>query len=244
MTWPNQHAIAVPGDQATIRTVRMETLLDVYPGPSMELREAASEVERLAITGRTGWEAGAESAVLRVKERPEDLAPPNSYDVRLVATKTELPKEIIDLIDPTGWLTPSIDQVTVIGHGALDDPLERKTIEEGRLALRAATIREAGFEWGEMRLAFSGAFRVDDDGYPDGEIEVEAREWRQMIRLAVTSGLIGRDTAGTIESAVELIISLTGNSEDLRAPLRLSGGKVRIGPVPIANAPRLAPPRY
>ena len=94
-----------------------------------------------------------------------------------------------------------------------------------------------------MRLVASGAFRVDDDGYPDGEIEVEAREWRQMLRLAVTSGLIDRDTARTIESAVEIITALTGGGEDLTAPLGLSGGKVRIGPVPIANAPRLAPPR-
>jgi hypothetical protein len=111
------------------------------------------------------------------------------------------------------------------------------------MALRAATLREVGFEWGEMKLVLSGSFEVDADGYPVGSIEVEAREWRQMLRLAVSAGAIDEGTAETITTGLEFVTALTGSGDSLSAPLNLSGGKVRIGPFAVADAPRLAPPR-
>jgi hypothetical protein len=89
-----------------------------------------------------------------------------------------------------------------------------------------------------------GDFKVDDDGFPEGKIEVEAREWRQMIRLAVQSDVIDRDTARSIIKAIEFVNALAGGNDDLSAPFGLSGGKIRLGPFAIADAPRLAPPRY
>ena len=107
-------------------------------------------------------------------EKPEDLGPPNSYDLTFESTKLKLPKEIVAAIDPTGWLKPAVDRLTVSGHAAFRDPIDRIALEEGRLALRAATIREAGFEWGDMRLVAKGAVR---SGQPvkvlgQGEISV------------------------------------------------------------------------
>jgi len=78
-----------------------------------------------------------------------------------------------------------------------------------------------------MTLVMRGTFRVDDDGFPVGKIEIEAREWRQMVRLAVRSGLIDRETAGTITSAVEFVTALAGTGDDLKARIGLSGGKIR-----------------
>ncbi len=154
-----------------------------------------------------------------------------------------LPEQLVARIDPTGWLKPQLDRLTVIGHAALAQPIALRTLEEGQIALRAATLREVGFDWGEMRLVVSGAFEVDDQGYPEGSITVEAREWRQMLRVAVSSGVIDGGTADTIKTAIEFVTALTGSGETLSAPLNLSGGKLRIGPFAVADAPRLAPPR-
>jgi len=154
-----------------------------------------------------------------------------------------LPKEIVEQIDPTGWLQPKIGKLTFLAHGAFDDPLDRKTVEDGRLALRQATIREAGFEWGDMRLVLKGSFEVDDFGYPVGSIEVEAREWRQMVRLARRSGVIDRGMEANIVQGIELFTALLGGGDDLSAPFGLSDGKIKLGPFAIADAPRLAPAR-
>lgn len=243
VSWPERQTIAVPGDRAEIRSQKMEALLDLRPGPSMELRQVSGETEALAISGQTGWSAGASSIDVNIAERPEDLGPAHAYDVHLEGTSIKLPKEIVAQIDPTGWLRPSIDSLTVLGHAAFDDPLDRSTVEQGRIALRAATIREAGFEWGDMRLVVKGSIEVDDDGYPVGDVRILAREWRQMVRLAVSSGIISRETARTVTDAIEFVTALTGSGDSLTIPLGLSGGKVRIGPLAIAEAPQLAPSR-
>jgi hypothetical protein len=243
VNWPPEQVLAVPGERAVIRTATMTTLLDVRPGPALELREAAGDVTGLKVDGSTGWAAAAKSAAVNIAERPEELAPPNSYDVRLTATDVRLPEQLVDRIDPTGWVQPSVDAVTVIGHAALAEPIDLSTLEEGRIALSAATLREVGFEWGDMKLVVSGSFEVDEAGYPVGAIEVEAHEWREMLRLAVSSGAIDAGTADTVTTAIEFVTALTGSGETLSVPLNLSGGKLRIGPFAVADAPRLAPPR-
>lgn len=243
MTWPAAQTVAVPGDRAEIRSEVMETVLDLRPGQSMELRQVSGDIRALAIASQSGWKAGAASLDLNIAERSEDLAPPNSYDLRLVGDQIRLPKTIVAAIDPTGWLKPSVDQLTIKGHAAFAEPLDRTTIEQGILALRAATIREAGFEWGDMRLVVKGAVEVDENGFPVGDIRIEAREWRQMVRLAVSSGIIDRNTATSVTRAIQFVSSLTGSGETLSLPLGFGGGKVKIGPFSIADAPRLAPPR-
>jgi hypothetical protein len=243
LDWPPEQVVAVPGDRATVRTATMDSLLDLRPGQALELRQAATVVTDLAVSSSAGWSAAADAAEVRIAERPEDIAPPNSYDVRVTADALRLPEGLVDRIDPTGWLESRVDRVTVIGHAALAEPIGLATIEDGEIALRAGTLREVGFEWGEMKLVLSGSFVVDEQGYPEGEIEVEAREWRQIVRLAVGSGVIGEETARTVIQAIEFITMLTGNGDSLSAPFNLSGGKLRIGPVAVADLPRLAPPQ-
>ncbi|MEM7742144.1 MAG: DUF2125 domain-containing protein [Pseudomonadota bacterium] len=243
VSWPTEQVISTPEGRATVTSVRLASLVDLRPGQSMELREAATEMDNLRIQGANGWEARAAAVRMNVAERPEDLGPVHAYDIRLTAQTLKLPQQIVEQIDPTGWLRPSIDQLTVLGHAAFDDPLDRLTVEQGRMALRAATIREAGFQWGDMRLVIKGAFEVDDAGYPVGDVRIEAEEWRQMIRLAVSSDVIDRGTAQQVTRAVEFVTALTGSGDKLSLSLGLSGGKLRIGPFAIADAPRVAPPR-
>ena len=243
ITWPGNQRVAVPGDTADILSEQMTAVVDVRPGTALELRQVAGKIRALKISAQTGWKAGATAMNLDISERPEDLAPPNSYDLNLVGTQIDLPKELVAQIDPTGWLKPSVDSLTVTGHAAFDDPIDRLALEQGRLSLRAATIREAGFEWGEMRLVAKGSVEVDDRGFPVGEIAIEAREWRQMVRLAVSTGLIDSGTAQTVTQGIEFLTALTGGGDDLSVPLGLSGGKLRLGPFAIADMPRLAPPK-
>ena len=93
-----------------------------------------------------------------------------------------------------------------------------------------------------MRLVARGAVKIDERGFPVGEISIEAREWRQMIRLAVSARIIDDGTARTITRGIKFLTALTGSGDDLSLPLGLSGGKIRLGPLAIADAPRLAPP--
>ena len=149
-------------------------------------------------------------------ERAEDLAPPNSYDVRITADDVRLPEELVGEIDPTGWLKPKVDRLTVIGHAALAEPIALRPSRKGRSPALGDAAR-GGFEWGEMKLVVSGSFEVDDQGYPEGSIKVEAREWRQMVRSPSARASSIRDTADTIRTAIEFVTALTGSGDKLSA---------------------------
>ena len=152
--WPDSQTIGLTDDLITLLANPMVTLMDLRPGPSMELREAATDAKNLVVKARSGWTGGAKTVDLKIAERPEGTGPANSYDLRGEASGVKLPKELVNDLDPTGLLKPSVDQVTLIGHAALDQPLDRATVEDSRLAIRAATIRQVpGDEEG----------RVDDD---------------------------------------------------------------------------------
>ena len=91
-------------------------------------------------------------------------------------------------------------------------------------------------------MLVSGSFTVNENGYPEGSVDVEAHEWRQMVGLAVRAELIDRDTGDSVIKAIEFVNSLAGGRDELRAPFNLSGGKIRLGPFAIADAPRFPPP--
>ena len=240
---PGEKIWAVPGDRMVINSDRMEALVDLRPGLSLELRTVSADIEAFSLAAQSGWTAGAKVLNVNVAERDEDLGPENAYDLRLTGQTIKLPKQIVAWIDPTGWLRPSVDALTIKGHAAFDEPLDRHVVEQGQLSLRALTLREAGFEWGKMRLVVKGAIEVDDAGYPVGKFEIQAREWRQMIRLVRNIGIIDHQTSLDIANAVEFVTALTGSGDSLSVPLNFSGRKLRIGPIAIADALRLAEPR-
>lgn len=241
VTFPGRQIVAVPGERAEIEAALMTADLHVAARSSMALRETGLNIEALAISGQSGWTAGARHLSARISDRPDDLSPPNTYEVRAIAGNVVLPREIVAELDPTGFLDPKIGEVELTGYVTLADPLDRLTVEQGRLALRNLVIRRAGFTWGEMRLDAQGEVRVDRQGYPEGQIEVSAREWRRMVALAEKSGFIGRDLAETITGGLEFLSALTGGS-DLKVPLGLRGGQITLGPIPIGRAPRIAEP--
>ena len=242
VTLPPNHELAVPGERAEIAAERMTADLHVAARSSMALTETGVDIASLTIAGQSGWQGAAGRLAGRVALREAELSPPNSYDIRIEGAEIALPAEILSALDPTGLLTPEVDEIEISGFAALAEPLDRRTVEEGRVELRAAVLRRAGFSWGEMRLSVRGEIEVDRAGYPVGRLEVEAREWRRIVEVAEKGGLIGGDLADAISGALEFVSALSGGGE-LRVPLTLSDRKVRLGPVAIADAPRLAPAR-
>jgi hypothetical protein len=154
-----------------------------------------------------------------------------------------LPEPLMARIDPTGLAGRELERMTFDGSAVFDAPLDRTLIEDGHLALRAATIRRAELQWGQMRLDAKGKIKVDKQGYPKGKIKITARHWRQIIALAQRSGAIGSDVAKALETALELVALLGGDRDELDATLKFDDGEVWIGPISIGKAWRLAPPR-
>lgn len=243
MTLPARHEIAVPGERVEITHTVFTASARLAADPRLEWQEGGAMASGIRAAAQSGWSASADSLDLSLTRRAPESAPPNSYALSLVARTVVLPKPVIERIDPTGFLQPEVQELTVRGTAALDAPLDRLALEDGQLALRAATIRQISLNWGDLSLEARGRFDVDPNGYPAGEIDLTLVNWRQMIAIAREAGALNPSLVDAAEQALEFIARLRGGSDRLDVPLGLSGGKIRIGPVAIADAPRLAPPR-
>jgi hypothetical protein len=243
VTLPDTQSLAVPGERAEIASATMTAALELRPTPALDLIQATIEVAGLDVRSRpilgSGWTASAGIVEADITERVND----DGYAITFLAEKVILPEPLMARIDPTGLAGRNLERMTFDGAAVFDTAIDRHLIEDGRLALRAATIRRAGFQWGRMLLDAKGAITVDDQGYPVGKIDVTARQWRDIIELAERSGAIGPDVAEALTTALELVALLGGNRDELDATLRFKDGEVRIGPVAIGRAPRLAPPK-
>ena len=245
VTWPGAQSLAVPGERADITSSAMAATLELEPDSALGLIHASLEVAGLDIRARprsgsgSGWTARAGSVVADIAERVND----DGYTITFRAERVILPEPLMARVDPTGLAGREVERMTFDGAAVFDAPLDRHLIEDGRLALKAVTIRRASFQWGRMRLEAKGAIEIDDRGYPDGKIKLTARHWREIIALARRSGAIGADMAGALTTALELIALLGGNRDELDATLKFRDGEVWIGPLSIGRAWRLAPPR-
>ena len=239
VTWPGAQSLAVPGERTDITSGAMAASLELRPELAMGLVHASAEVARLDVLARSGWTARAGRVEADIAERVND----DGYAITFRAENVIMPEPWMARIDPTGLAGRELERITFDGAAVFDAPLDRHLIEDGRLALRAMTIRRAGFQWGRMRLEATGAIKTDDRGYPKGKIKLTARHWREIIAMARRSGAIGADMAEALTTALELIALLGGDRDELDATLKFRDGEVWIGPISIGRAWRLAPPR-
>ena len=75
-------------------------------------------------------------------------------------------------------------------------------------------------------------------------MDVTARNWRQMLDLAVAAGAVPEGMAQTVERGLALASGLPGaggDEETVSLPLSLRDGQVFFGPIPLGPAPRFAP---
>ena len=61
-----------------------------------------------------------------------------------------------------------------------------------------------------------------------------------MIDVAETAGMVDPTLAGAVRAGLDLIARFGGDGETLSVPLDFSGGRTRLGPIPLGPAPRLA----
>ena len=241
IVFPASHRLSVPGERVDIAHDALTASLELRPMPSLPLDVARISGAGIALEAQSGWRARAVSLSAEVAERPAEAGPPNSYNIRADALDVEIPKPVLAAIDPTGLLETVVDALVIEGHAALAEPLDRFALEDGRLALRAASLKVARLAWGDVAIEARGGFEVDGRGYPVGKLKLRLKNWRRMLEIARGAGIVDGSLIDGVERALELIALLAGSKEILEVPLDLEDGKVRIGPVTVAEAPRLGP---
>lgn len=230
-----EQVLATPYDtlRATSDTLRGSILF--RPNTRLELDHMTFEVAGMKLSSDGGWTSSIGKALLATRQAASGER--YAHDLAVDAEGLAIPRLAASA---EGVLPAAIDKVSLDATLRFDRPWDRASVEGDNPVLEGVDVRDLSLVWGDLDLRGRGKLGVDAEGFAQGQLDIRARNWEQMIDVAEASGTLNRTLAGTLRSGLGLVARLSGDRNALEATLDFSGGVARIGPIPLGPAPRLA----
>jgi len=185
--------------------------------------------------------ATLERAQLSMRQTPGE-ADKGVNDLYLTAVGVDPGSALLDRLDGVAGLGAVIDEVTLSARVRFDRPWDRRAIEVARPQPRDVMLEAFTARWGKLRLTGSGTLEIDADGEPQGEIALEAVNWREMVEIAEATGVLSEGEARRYLQGLTLVAALSGDPDTLDVTLRFERGLAFLGPLPLGAAPDLRLP--
>ena len=235
--WPERQLVATPLEKYRIESADMRASIVTGADIRLPLERSTLTVEKVTVTPSTADQpVRAEALRLAVERVPTN---PAAYRLGLAADGLMPALDWRVRLDPAGRLPERFDALKADLVVEFDKPWDRSAIEIARPQPRKIDIRLAEARWGRLELQAAGSVTVDAGGLPEGKITLKARNWRDILQIAVASGTLGEGFAATLEDGLSLVSQMAGNPKTLDIPLNFRNGRVRLGPVPLGSAPVL-----
>ncbi|MEX5728359.1 hypothetical protein Ga0609869_001712 [Rhodovulum iodosum] len=234
--WPSEQRLATPRQKIDVTSDRLRGSFVFVPDTDWRLDRTSIVGEGLRLESDAGWGMTAERALLASRPAP---GLENGRALGAEATSLRLSADLMQLIEAAGVLPEVIDRITIDAEIDYDAPWDRQAIEDRRPQITTITLKRAEARWADLAFDAAGSVSVDAEGRASGEIALRAENWREMLRLAVAAGSLPQGVADQLEIALRLLAGLSGRDDTLDATLVLRDGRMRLGPVPLGEAPRL-----
>ncbi|MEI4231786.1 DUF2125 domain-containing protein [Roseovarius sp. D22-M7] len=234
--WPDEQLVATPQQKYRVETRDMRASLRIAPSTDLAPENLTLTAEFLQVTpeARAGDTTALTSLTLAGARQQG-----TSYRLGLSAEGLNLAPPWRDRLDPEGRLPAQISGLEADLTVTFDKVWNRSAIEVARPQPTRIEVDLVDGLWGQLHLQAAGAVEVPPEGRPEGEITLKARNWRDMIAVAQAAGALPESLASTVENSLGLLARMNGNRETLDIPLTFSGGRVRLGPIPLGRAPVL-----
>lgn len=226
------HLILAFGSDQELTTPQGGTWID-STGLRASLRQTDGALTRLNLEAESLSLSGAAGTLALAEPRAALAATPEApatYQLGLTAEAA------------AGRSANSADGVKLRGTVALTAPLPVVLTSAPRPQPRALEIDLAEFRQADLLLQLAGDLAIDPAGRPTGDLTLRAENWQGLLAEAQRSGQLPAAVADGITQAIGLIAGLSGRRDQIDLPLRLSGDRVWLGPLPIGPAPRLVLP--
>lgn len=231
--WPNDQTLRLGQTNLAVRSADMRASVALEASTALTLDHAELAADELAIGTSPDWTARAERALLASRQ----AGGPSSHQLALVLTNLSLAPGLRGAIDPAARLPATLPKVSLDAVAAFDQPIDR-TAPQTRPRLTGLQAIRISAEWGSMRLDATGDVAFGPDGLAAGEIEVKARDWRQMLVLMTDAGLLDPDQAETLDRGFTALALAGGDMDLLTFPVTFRDGLTYVGPFPMGLAPR------
>ncbi len=230
---PHDQTITTPRETIDIASTRMRGSVVFEPGTDLTLDHTAFVTEDMTLTGDTGWSAALAEARLATRR---SAGRDNAHDVAFEAFGLSPTADLRELLDPGARLPETLKAMKIDAVLTFDSPWNRFAVAQKRPNLMSIDLETARATWGPIDLRAEGSLSIDGNGMPTGRITLGARNWRQMLAMAVGGGIVPDAMAPLIERGLALIAD---DADTLDAPLTFADGQVSLGPVPLGAAPRI-----
>jgi hypothetical protein len=225
---PDQHLRSPAGDW-TLQADRMQASLVLVPGADLALDRFQLSTAALALQGAVS--AGADSLSLATRPTAgQALAHDIGLDIRNITVDPRLMAVL-----PPGLLPDRAAVLRVDAIAAFAAPLDRHA-GTTLPPLTRLTLREVRGEWGPIRAHVSGQLAPDARGFAQGQLDLRLEGAAAALDLAIALGWVAPEARATWAG---MLAGLAPGGAALNLPLRLAGGRITLGPLPLGPAPRL-----
>lgn len=226
--WPERQAIATPDGEVEVTSGSLQASIRTE-GPAHELLRANLVADVLNLTFEGATTALAQMRLGLTRSGPE------TYDIALAVDGLALPDRVVRATG--GALPETFQKARLQARVGFAAPWQLASLDE-RPQPQRIDLDMAELEWGPMALRMTGELEIDEAGRGTGNIHLQARNWREMLSVARASGRVPDVVADGLEATLSLMAQLSGSAASLDVTLRLDGGRIWLGPVPLGEAPR------
>lgn len=237
--WPGQHNILTRNGKLDISSEMFRGSLIFKPDTALSLDRMQLEISDLQLEGVDDWRSSATEVNVAFFSKSAPNLAPNTYDLYLSALNFAPPMVWRNAINNGEALATNIPEVIFDASLAYDQPWDRFAIERVNPRLRTMDIRSIRFIWGDLELTGDGQLEVLPDGRLQGNFDLNARKWRELLDVILATNLFTPEFSVALEKGLKFVALLAGNPNDIAIPLRFADGLTYIGTVPIGPAPRL-----
>lgn len=227
MTWKPWHLIAafaptqeiiLPDQTLTLSSQHLLASLLLNPLGSFALREVRLDGTKVALASSNAWHIDAAHVTAAMDAGANPLSP------RIGGRLTDFTAPI-----PVDGLNNLINLASVDTNLHLDKPLDADVVGQSIVAI---DIHDARLHWGDFSLTAKGHLAPDAQGMVSGEISVTLQGADDLPKILFAYGVITPDQAANLGKGFAAM------GGDGQFTLTLSDGAIRIGPIPVAAAPK------
>lgn len=233
--WPDRQRFVLPRDTVTLASDRLRASVHTRTTPSLPLRDATLEGAMLRVLSDNGWEVDVAAVLASLRAVSGGDVADHSYEAFAEATDISLPTVLLQALGGADVAPSVIERIRLDGRIGLDRPLDRFVTGTNVPKLTTLTLRDVVFRWGDLSITGVGDLVFAPDGTPEGQVTLTVTNWRQMIDLGLSAGLLDPGFEPILARAIG---ALAQGSDRLEAPIRFQNGFMSLGPLPLGPAPR------
>ncbi|SMX36858.1 DUF2125 domain-containing protein [Octadecabacter ascidiaceicola] len=234
--FPHEQTLTVAGEVFTLLTNDMRASGKVRASAALAFQTATIEMDYPRIRTEEGAELAMASILAAMRLTPETV---QTYDLFLEARSIELPEDVRRLIDPQNLQPPIIQSLRFDSDIDLTAPIELNGNTASPIELSAVSIKEFALAWGEVSVSAIGDVTPDEMGLLNGSFSISARNWQQILDLAVATGAIPEEQRLLIVGMASNIDETPHVPDTLTTTLSITDGQMMLGPIPLGVAPLL-----